>query len=66
VNINFTPLREFFSQEFKSYYLPGLIYTARPEDKKLLSLLPAWLSDGKVILGTPAAPLPGIVTTFAH
>lgn len=54
--IQFTPLKDFHSEEFHSDYCVGLSYTARPEDTKLRALLPDWIKDGKVRLGVPDAP----------
>lgn len=56
-SVQFTPLVEFFSEEFQSTYLVGLSYTMRPQDKKLAGLMPEWIEQGKVRLGTPDAPL---------
>lgn len=55
--IQFTPLKDFHSEEFNSDYCVGLSYTARPGDSKLRALLPDWIKDGKVRLGTPDAPI---------
>lgn len=51
--MQFTPLKDFFSDEFKSAYCVGLSYTARPQDEKLLDLIPQWIEDGLVRLGAP-------------
>lgn len=52
-SIPFTPLRDFHSPEFRSDYLVGLSYQARPADIKLQQLLPKWIEEGKVRLGFP-------------
>jgi hypothetical protein len=53
----FTPLKDFFSEEFQSHYLVGLSYTVRSGDDKLAALVPQWIKEGKVKLGAPGAPL---------
>lgn len=55
VNVFFTPVEDFFSEEFQSQYVKGLSYQAKPEDGKLLALLPEWVEAGKVYLGSPKA-----------
>lgn len=52
-DIKFTPQEDFFSEEFRSAYLKGLSYQARPGDLKLRALLPGWIAEGKVRLGSP-------------
>jgi hypothetical protein len=51
--MQFTPTRDFWSDELQSQYSVGLSYTVGPEDKRLASLVQKWLSDGKVVAGTP-------------
>lgn len=53
----FTPLVEFFAEETRSHYVPGLTYRARPHNKTLRALLPQWEAAGKIrIIGqNPAA-----------
>lgn len=51
---HFTAVQDFFSPELQSHYIDGLSYTARPQDKKLLALLPGWVEAGKVVYGRPA------------
>lgn len=60
--MQFTPLRDFFSEELKSEYCVGLSYRARPEDKKLLSLLPTWIAERKVRQGLPDGPVGGSIS----
>ena len=55
--MQFTPLKDFFSEEFQSHYLVGLSYTVRPGDDKLAALVPQWIKEGKVRLGASGAPL---------
>ena len=55
--MQFTPLKDFFSDEFQSHYLVGLSYTVRPGDDTLAALVPQWIDQGKVRLGAPSAPL---------
>lgn len=49
--MEFTVLESFYSEELKSRYVAGLGYTARPEDKTLLELLPEWVKQGKAAIG---------------
>lgn len=51
--MQFTPLKDFFSDELRSQYCVGLSYTARNQDSKLKELLPSWIDEGKVRLGAP-------------
>lgn len=53
--MDFTATKDFYSEELKSQYTKGLSYTARPENKKLLDLLPKWAKEGKIQYGRPAA-----------
>ena len=55
--MQFTPIKDFFSNEFQSQYCVGLSYTVRPEDQKLADLVPIWIAEGKVKLGVPEAAL---------
>ena len=55
--MQFTPIKDFFSEEFQSQYCAGLSYTVRPEDQKLAALVPKWIEEGKVKAGAPDAPL---------
>ena len=55
--MQFTPIKDFLSDEFQSQYCVGLSYTVRPEDQKLADLVPIWISEGKVKLGVPEAVL---------
>jgi hypothetical protein len=55
--MQFTPISDFYSDEFNSHYLVGLSYTVRPGDDKLAALVPQWIKAGKVRLGAPSAPL---------
>ena len=70
--MQFTPLKNFFSDELRSGYEVGLSYTVRAippnpaipgdkgtalEDTKLAKLLPTWIKEGKVRLGAPDAPI---------
>lgn len=54
--MQFTPLKDFHSEEFNSDYCVGLSYTARSEDAKLRALLPTWIGEKKVRLGAPDVP----------
>lgn len=51
--MDFTAVEDFFSKELGSQYCKGLSYTARPQDTKLLALLPKWLEEGKIVPGRP-------------
>jgi len=55
--IQFTPLKDFRSEELSSDYCVGLSYTARDQDKTLLALLPTWIDEGNVRLVTSDAPM---------
>ena len=55
--MQFTPIKDFYSDEFQSQYCAGLSYTVRPEDKKLADLVPVWIAEGKVRLGVPETVL---------
>lgn len=57
--MRFTALQDFFSEETKSQYVKGLSYTARPQDEVLLSLVPKWVTEGRVQLGGPSAEVSG-------
>lgn len=50
----FSPTQDFFSQEFQSQYIKGLMYTVRPADALLEKLVmepeTGWLATGKVEL----------------
>lgn len=60
--MQFTPLEDFFSPELKSQYCVGLSYRARPQDTKLLALLPTWIKQGKVRQGMPDGPVTGFAS----
>lgn len=47
--MEFTALKDFYSEETRSQYAKGMSYTAR--DDKLLKLLPKWREEGKIELG---------------
>lgn len=51
--MQFTPLKDFFSEELKSAYCVGLSYQIRPDDKKLAALVPQWIEEGKVRMWGP-------------
>lgn len=53
--MEFTALKDFFSEETRSQYGKGLSYAAGPDDKALLKLIPKWVKEKKVALGRPAA-----------
>lgn len=53
--MDFTCLKNFYSEETKSEYVKGMNYTARLDNEKLLQLLPKWRDEGKIEFGRPAA-----------
>lgn len=57
MDIQFTPLKDFTSEELRSVYCAGLSYTIRPGNKKLAELVQVWLKEGKVRLGPPDVPM---------
>ena len=57
--MQFTALKDFFSDATKSQYVAGLNYTAGPNDNALLALIPVWVDEKKIVLGGPAAALSG-------
>ena len=44
--IQFTPLRQFYSDALRSTYLPGYTYTLRPGNDALRVALDEWVRDG--------------------
>ena len=57
--MEFTALKDFFSEELKSQYVAGLSYTVRPADAKLAKLVPVWIKEGKVEPGRSGAIVRG-------
>lgn len=58
--MDFTAVKDFWSDELQSQYAAGLSYTARDADKKLLSLVPKWVKEGKAVYGrAPSASVGG-------
>ena len=62
--IQFVPVMDFPSEEFKSLYVQGLVYTIRPGNERLLKAARKWKDEGKVrFLGEkteqPAATMKG-------
>lgn len=55
----FTPAMEFYSDEVKSTYVPGLIYQINPGNVLLAKLVSQWLREGKVHETLPGAGLSG-------
>jgi hypothetical protein len=53
--MQFTPLKNFFSEELKSQYCVGLSYTVKPDKDhaKLAALVPKWIKQGLVRPGAP-------------
>ncbi|HSW83559.1 MAG TPA: hypothetical protein VLH12_08795 [Usitatibacter sp.] len=53
----FTPNKDFFSEELQSQYCVGLSYTAKDDadHAELAELVPKWISRGLVRAGAPAA-----------
>lgn len=49
--MQFTPLKDFYSEDFKSQYLVGFSYNAT--DEKLLEHVNEWVARGFVRLGSP-------------
>ena len=48
--MQFTALKDFWSDELDSQYVKGLSYTVRPPDKRLAKLVPKWTDEGKVTI----------------
>lgn len=44
----FTPIADFWSEEFQSYYQAGLRYTIVPENGKLTAAAQMWLAEGRI------------------
>ena len=57
--MRFTALRDFYSDETQSHYVAGLSYETRPDDRKLIELVPQWIIDGLVRMGGPQAMVSG-------
>ena len=55
----FTAVKDFYSDETQSQYVAGLSYETRPNDRRLIELIPQWIVDGLVELGGPAAKVMG-------
>jgi hypothetical protein len=55
--MQFTPIKDFFSDELQSQYCVGLSYDAKDDipHQKLVALLPKWIAEGKVRAGSPDA-----------
>ena len=55
--MQFTPLKDFYSEETRSSYCVGLSYFVKDDadHAKLAGLVPTWIKEGKVRLG-PARP----------
>lgn len=55
--MQFTPNKDFFSNELQSQYVVGLSYFVKPdkEHAKLAALLPKWIEEGKVRAGPASA-----------
>jgi hypothetical protein len=53
--MQFTPNKDFFSNELQSQYCVGLSYTVKDDaaHTKLAALLPQWIAEGKVRVGAP-------------
>lgn len=53
--MQFTPLKDFFSDELQSQYSVGLSYTVKDDaaHAKLAALMPKWIAEGKVKAGAP-------------
>ena len=47
-NVLFTPLYNFFSEELKSQYVTGQLYTVRPGNQKLARFVEKWITDNQV------------------
>lgn len=55
--MQFTPVKDFYSEETRSQYVTGLSYFCKDDadHAKLKALLPKWVADGKVRLGPATA-----------
>lgn len=57
--VGFTPTGDFWSDEFQSQYVAGLLYTIQPGNMRLARAVEGWLKDGNVKLAetqTAATP----------
>lgn len=55
--IKFTPVVDFYSEEFSSQYVKGLYYTLRRDaalNEKLASCMETWLDEGSIVLVDPS------------
>lgn len=46
--VYFTPLIDFWSPEFGSYYISGLRYTIEPANCKLATAAKNWVAEGRI------------------
>jgi hypothetical protein len=51
---HFFPLRDFFSDAFKSGYVVGCSYTVKPDNDRLHAAVEEWVAQGMVTLEAPA------------
>jgi len=53
--MQFTPLKDFFSEETQSQYCVGLSYSVKddPAHARLATLVPKWVAEGKIRFGPP-------------
>ena len=60
--MQFTPLKDFFSEELQSQYCVGLSYFVKDDaaHAKLKALVPKWTAEGKIRPGAPDPTSTGI------
>ena len=56
--MKFTPTKDFWSEETKSWYIGGMIYTVRTT--KLDGFVKKWLQEGKVVPARVGASMQGV------
>lgn len=55
----FTPLTDFFSEQVGSQYIEGLSYSVREGNDVLAGLVPVWVKEGKVRIGSVGCKVEG-------
>ena len=56
----FTPLYDFYSEEFHSFYVKGLLYTVRPDNDRLRIIAHKWVIQRRVDMVKPGVHVTGV------